>query len=93
MFETLLHQLLTIWELLVYLAILIPALLLRRLKFCLLLSFMFTYYLAFLLYWGDFIDRTPSRFSFLAYVLSGFLVVALVVLESFKEKTKKKNTV
>lgn len=98
MFEALLNsellrQLLSVWEVFLYVGILVPALLLRRVKFCLLVSFMFTYYLAFLLYWGDYIERSPSALAFFAYLISGVAVVALVVVESFKEQASKKSKV
>ncbi len=43
------------WQVFLYIAILVPFLMLQRVKFCLLITYIYTYYLAYIIYWGDFI--------------------------------------
>ena len=49
------NHLISMWQVFLYIAILVPFLMLQRVKFCLLITYIYTYYLAYIIYWGDII--------------------------------------
>lgn len=75
----------SIWQVFFYIAMMVPFLLLQRVKVCLLLTYLFTYYLAFLIYWGEAI-ASGSTGPFILYALSGLAIMVLFVAASFQEK-------
>lgn len=75
----------SIWQVFFFIVLLVPFLLLRRTKVCLLLTYLFTYYLAFLIYWGEAI-ASGSTGPFILYALSGLAIMVLFVAASFQEK-------
>ena len=75
----------SIWQVFFYIALIVPFLLLQRIKLCLLLTYLFTYYLGFLIYWGEAI-AAGSTGPFILYALSGLAIVVLFVAASFQEK-------
>jgi hypothetical protein len=75
----------SIWQVFFFIAMLVPFLLFQRTKVCLLLTYLFTYYLAFLIYWGDAI-AAGSTGPFILYALSGLAIMVLFVAASFQEK-------
>lgn len=84
------NHVVSIWQVFFYIALLIPFLLFQRTKICLLITYLFTYYLAFLIYWGDFIADAGSLAPFFLYTFSGLAIVVLFVASSFYEKAQKK---
>ena len=75
----------SIWQVFFYIALIVPFLLLQRIKLCLLLTYLFTYYLGFLIYWGEEI-ASGSTGPFILYALSGLAIMVLFVAASFQEK-------
>lgn len=84
------NQLISVWQVFLYIIIMVPFLLLQRLKLCLLITYLFAYYLAFLIYWGDFIAEAGSMAPFALYALSGLAIVVLFVASSYSERTEVK---
>lgn len=84
------NQLISVWQVFLYIIIMVPFLLLQRLKLCLLITYLFAYYLAFLIYWGDFIAEAGSMAPFVVYALSGLAIVVLFVASSYSERTEVK---
>ena len=80
------NHLISVWQVFIYIAIMVPFLLLRRVKICLLMTYLFVYYLAFLVYWGESIATAGSILPFVLYVLSGLAIVVLFVAASFFER-------
>ena len=83
------NQVVSIWQIFIYILIMIPFLLLQRVKLCLLVTYLFAYYLAFLIYWGDFIVNAGSMAPFLLYTFCGVAIVVLFVAASFYERPPK----
>lgn len=82
------NHLISVWQVFLYIAIMIPCLLFQRTKLCLLITYLFTYYLAFLIYWGDFIAAAGSMAPFALYTLSGLAIVVLFVASSYSERAQ-----
>ena len=83
-------QLVSVWQVFLYIAIMVPCLLFQRVKLCLLITYLFAYYLAFLIYWGDFIAAAGSMMPFAVYALSGLAIVVLFVASSYSERAQVK---
>ena len=84
------NHLISVWQVFLYIAIMVPCLLFQRSKLCLLITYLFAYYLAFLIYWGDFIADAGSMMPFAIYALSGLAIVVLFVAASFSERAQMK---
>lgn len=82
------NHLVSVWQVFLYIALMLPFLLLQRTKLCLLITYLFSYYLAFLIYWGDFIATAGSMAPFVLYALSGLAIAVLFVASSFSERSK-----
>ncbi len=80
------NQVLSIWQVFIYLIIMISCLLLQRAKLCLLITYLFSYYLAFLIYWGDFIAKASSMVPFALYMFCGLAIVLLFVVGSLTQQ-------
>lgn len=83
------NHVVSVWQVFAFMALLIPFLLLHRVKICLLITYLYAYYLAFLIYWGEYISSAGTMFPFFLYAFSGFAIVILYILASFREKTLK----
>lgn len=83
-------HLISVWQVFLYIALMIPFLLLQRTKFCLLITYLFTYYLAFLIYWGELIAGAESIVPFLLYTFSGLAIVVLFVAASFHKRPQER---
>jgi hypothetical protein len=79
-------QVISVWQVFPYVALTIFFLLLQRIKLCLLISYIFTYYLAFVTYWGELIANAKSMAPFFIYTMCGLAIVVLFVAASFTEK-------
>lgn len=68
------NQLTPIWQVFFFIASLLPFLLFDRVKICLLITYLFTYYLGFMVQWGDYISSSGSMQPFVLYSLSGVAI-------------------
>jgi uncharacterized membrane protein len=79
------NQLIPIWQVFFFIASLLPFLLLNRVKICLLITYLFTYYLGFMVQWGDYIAHSGSMQPFVLYSLSGLAIAVFFVATIFTE--------
>lgn len=80
------NQIIPIWQVFFYIASMLPFLLLNRVKICLLITYLFTYYLGFMVQWGDYIASSGSMQPFVLYSLSGVAIAVFFVATIFTEK-------
>ena len=83
------NQLIPIWQVFFFIASLLPFLLWNRVKICLLITYLFTYYLGFMVQWGDYISSTGSMQPFVLYSLSGLAIAVFFVATIFNEQPEK----
>jgi hypothetical protein len=83
------NQLIPIWQIFFFIASLLPFLLWNRVKICLLITYLFTYYLGFMVQWGDYISNTGSMQPFVLYSLSGLAIAVFFVATIFTEQPEK----
>jgi hypothetical protein len=83
------NQLIPIWQVFFFIASLLPFLLWNRVKICLLITYLFTYYLGFMVQWGDYIASTGSMQPFVLYSLSGLAIAVFFVATIFAEQPEK----
>jgi hypothetical protein len=81
-------HLVSMWQIFLYIAVLITSLMLHRVRLCLLITYMFTYYLAFTIYWADIIENAGTLTPFFLYVGSGLAIVVLFAVASFSEQAR-----
>lgn len=80
------NQIIPIWQVFFYIASMLPFLLLNRVKICLLITYLFTYYLGFMVQWGDYIASSGSMQPFVLYSLSGVAIAVFFVATIFTEQ-------
>jgi uncharacterized membrane protein len=83
------NQLIPIWQVFFFIASLLPFLLWNRVKVCLLITYMFTFYLGFMVQWGDYIATTGAMQPFVLYSLSGLAIAVFFVATIFSEQPEK----
>lgn len=83
------NQLIPIWQVFFYIASMLPFLLWNRVKICLLITYLFTYYLGFMVQWGDYISTTGTMQPFVLYSLSGLAIAVFFVATIFTESPEK----
>jgi hypothetical protein len=83
------NQLIPIWQVLFFIASLLPFLLWNRVKICLLITYMFTFYLGFMVQWGDYLSTTGAMQPFVLYSLSGLAIAVFFVATIFTEQPEK----
>ena len=83
------NQLIPIWQVFFLIASLLPFLLLNRVKICLLITYLFTFYLGFIVQWGDYIASTGSMQPFVIYSFSGLAIAVFFVATLFGESQEK----
>ena len=83
------NQLIPIWQVFFFIASLLPFLLWNRVKICLLITYMFTYYLGFMVQWGDYISSSGTMQPFVLYSLSGLAIAVFFVATIFTESPDK----
>ena len=83
------NQLIPIWQVFFFIASLLPFLLWNRVKICLLITYMFTFYLGFMVQWGDYIATTGAMQPFVLYSLSGLAIAVFFVATIFSEQPEK----
>jgi hypothetical protein len=79
-------QVIPIWQVFFFIGSLLPFLLLQRTKICLLLTYMFTYYLGFMVQWGDYLAASGTMTPFVLYALCGATIAVLFVATFFSEE-------
>jgi len=82
------NQVIPIWHVFFFILSLLPFLLLNRVKVCLLITYMFTYYLGFMVQWGDYISEAGSMAPFALYALCGMAIAVFFVCTFFGEDSK-----
>ena len=82
-------QLLPIWQVFFFIASLLPFLLMDRVKICLLVTYLFTFYLGFMVQWGEYLSSTGSMQPFVLYSLSGLAIAVFFVATIFTEQPPK----
>ena len=83
------NQLIPVWHVLFFIAGMLPFLLFNRVKICLLTTYLFTFYLGFLVQWGDYIASTGSMQPFVLYSFSGLAIAVFFVATIFTETPEK----
>ena len=61
------NQLIPVWQVFFFIASLLPFLLWNRVKICLLITYLFTYYLGFMVQWGDYLSTSDTMQPFVLY--------------------------
>jgi hypothetical protein len=82
------NQLIPIWQVFFFIASLLPFLLWNRVKVCLLITYLYTYYLGFVVQWGDYIASTGSMQPFVLYALSGLFVAVFFVATLYSDNSE-----
>ena len=83
------NQLIPVWHVFFLIAGMLPFLLFNRVKICLLITYLFTFYLGFMVQWGDHIASTGSMQPFVLYSFSGLAIAVFFVATIFTETPKK----
>jgi hypothetical protein len=83
------NQLIPIWQVFFLIASLLPFLLFNRVKICLLITYLFTFYLGFMVQWGDYIASSGSMQPFVIYSFSGLAIAVFFVATLFGESEEK----
>ncbi len=79
------NQLIPIWHVFFFIAGMLPFMLFNRVKICLLITYLFTFYLGFMVQWGDYIASTGSMQPFVLYSFSGLAIAVFFVSTIFNE--------
>ena len=83
------NQLIPVWHVFFFIAGMLPFLLFNRVKICLLITYLFTFYLGFMVQWGDYIATTGSMQPFVLYSFSGLAIAVFFVATIFTEAPTK----
>ena len=83
------NQLIPVWHVFFFIAGMLPFLLFNRVKICLLITYLFTFYLGFMVQWGDYIASTGSMQPFVLYSFSGLAIAVFFVATIFTETPDK----
>ena len=83
------NQLVPVWQVFFFIASLVPFMLLNRVKICLLITYLFTFYLGFMVQWGDYIASMGSMQPFMIYSLCGIAIAVFFVVTMFNEPEEK----
>lgn len=71
-----------------FIAGMLPFLLMDRVKICLLITYLFTFYLGFMVQWGEYLSSTGSMQPFVLYSLSGVAIAVFFVATIFTDPPK-----
>jgi hypothetical protein len=82
----LLSHMIPVWQVFFFIAALLPFLLWNRVRLCLLITYLFTFYLGFMVQWGDYLAASGTLFPFFLYAFSGIMVTVIFVILIFKEE-------
>lgn len=78
------NQVIPVWQVIFFFAALVPFLLLKRVRICLFLIYLYTFYLGFIVQWGDYLANAGALFPFMLYAFSG--IVFSFVIMVFKDE-------
>jgi hypothetical protein len=81
-------QMIPVWQVFFYIATMVPFLLFNRLRLCLLITYLFTLYLGFIVQWGELLASNKSLLPFFLYAFSGILVTVLFVVFVFSDERR-----
>lgn len=82
----LLSHMIPVWQVFIFIAALLPFLLWNRVRLCLLITYLFTFYLGFMVQWGDYLAESGTLFPFFVYAFSGIVITVVFVILMFKEE-------
>jgi hypothetical protein len=82
----LLHHMIPVWQVFFFLLALLPFLLWNQVRLCLLITYLFTFYLGFMVQWGDHLAAAGALFPFFLYAFSGIVVTVVFVVLIFREE-------
>ena len=82
------NQRIPIWQVFFFIAALLPFLLMDRVKICLLVTYLFTFYLGFMVQWGEYLSSTGSMQPFVLYSLSGLAIAVFFVATIFTDPAR-----
>ena len=83
------NQLIPVWHVFFFIAGMLPFLLFNRVKICLLITYLFTFYLGFMVQWGDYLASSGSMQPFVLYSFSGLAIAVFFVATIFTEAAEK----
>ena len=83
------NQVISIWLVFIYIILVTLFMLLERTKLCLITTYLFTFNLGFLMYWGEIIETAPHLAPFILYVFWGMSIAVLFALDSFSTHSSK----
>ena len=77
------NHMIPVWQVFIFVVALLPFLLWNRVKLCLLITYLFTFYLGFIVQCGDYLASSGSLLPFFLYASSGIAItVAFVALRN-----------
>lgn len=82
------NQLIPVWHVFFFISVMLPFMLLNRVKICLLVTYLFTFYLGFMVQWGDYIASSGSMQPFVLYSFSGLAIAVFFVATIFTESPR-----
>ncbi len=83
------NQLIPVWQVFFFITSLLPFLLWNRVKICLLITYLFTYYLGFMVQWGDYLSTSGTMQPFVLYSFSGLAIAVFFVATIFSDTSQK----
>lgn len=83
------NQLIPVWQVFFFIASLLPFLLWNRVKICLLVTYLFTYYLGFMVQWGDYLSTSDTMQPFVLYSFSGLAIAVFFVATIFSDSPQR----
>ncbi len=83
------NQLIPVWQVFFFITSLLPFLLWNRVKICLLITYLFTYYLGFMVQWGDYLSTSGTMQPFVLYSFSGLAIAVFFVATIFSDSSQK----
>ncbi len=82
--------LLPAWPVMLYVALVSVFVLMRRIRLCLLTTYLFTFYWGISLHWGAFLSTGTYLTAFIVYTICGVAVAGLAIAASFSEPARDK---
>lgn len=80
------NHMIPMWQVFFFIAALLPFLLCNRVKLCLLITYLFTFYLGFLVQWGDYLATSGTLLPFVVYAFSGIVITVIFVLLIYRDE-------
>ena len=80
------NHMIPVWQVFIFVVALLPFLLWNRVKLCLLITYLFTFYLGFIVQCGDYLASSGSLLPFFLYASSGIAITVAFVALVFKDE-------